>query len=82
MLSEASWITLHKAFTCAMLPKSIKITFNMIFFFLCNVVWSLLANIAQGFYLRNVGLWLQTTYKENKYNIVLTVLGQHGLVNV
>ena len=32
MFSGASWTTLHKAFTCAMLPKSIKITFNMNFF--------------------------------------------------
>ena len=34
-------------------PKSIRTTLNRIFF-LCNVVWSLLDNIAQSLYLRNV----------------------------
>ena len=49
--------TLNRIFSCAMLSGASRTTLNRIFF-LCNAVWNLLGNIAQGFYLCNVGSWL------------------------
>ena len=48
---------------------------------MCIVDWSLLDNIAQGFYLFNVGLWLSDNSYEvnNLCNVALTMLGQHCL---
>ena len=59
-------------------PKSIK-TFIRIFL-MCNV-WSLLDNIAQGFYLFSVRPWLtDNVYEEsNLCNVVLTILWQHWI---
>ena len=53
--------------------KIIKTTLNRSFL-LCIVVWSLLDNIAQGFYLFNVGKWLTNNFYEenNLYNVVST----------
>ena len=53
MLSGVSRATLHRVFACAMLSQEYyNITEQNCF--MCNVVWSLLDNIAQGFYLCNV----------------------------
>ena len=48
-------------------------------FFMGNIVWSLLNNIAQSFYLFNVDLWLIDNFyeKNNLCNVVLTMLGQY-----
>ena len=45
----------------------------------CSVVWSLLGNIAQSFYLFNDGPWVTDNFYEenNLRNVVLTMLGQH-----
>ena len=61
VLSGASRKTLSRVFPLRCCPKSILTTLNRIFF-LCNVVWNLLGNIAQGFYLCNVGSWLTGTF--------------------
>ena len=53
MLSEASWTTLHKDFTCAMLSQEYYDNIEEQFF-LYSIAWSLLDNIAQGFYLCNL----------------------------
>ena len=47
MMSGASWTTLHKDFTCAMLSQEYLNNIEQEFF-LFKVVWSLLDNIAQG----------------------------------
>ena len=47
MMSGASWTTLHKDFTCAMLSREYLNNIEQEFF-LCKIVWSLLDNIAQG----------------------------------
>ena len=46
---------------------------------MCIAVWRLLDNIAQSFFLRNVGPWLTDNFYEenNLYNVVSTILGQH-----
>ena len=78
MLSRASWATLHKVFTCGiMLSQDFKTTLNRIFSYCCLV--SLSDNIAQGFYLCNVGPWLTDNFykKNNLYNVVLTILRSH-----
>ena len=45
MLSGASRTTLHRVFTCAMLSHEYQDNIKQDFF-LCDVVWSLLSNIA------------------------------------
>ena len=47
MFSGFSWATLKRVFTCVMLPQEYYSNIEQDFF-LCNVVWSLLDNIAQG----------------------------------
>ena len=49
MLSGVSWATLHRVLACAMLSQEY---YNIIEqdIFMCNIVWSLLGNIAQGFF--------------------------------
>ena len=62
MFSRAYWAILRKAFTCAE------------FFFLSNVVWSLLDNIAQCFYLLT-----NNFYEEhNLYKVVLSLFTACG----
>ena len=49
MLSGASWTTLHKVFyLCNVVPRVLSQYWTR--FFLCNVVWSLLDNMAKGFF--------------------------------
>ena len=65
MLSETSWTTFHKVLACAMLSQKYEDNIDLDYF-LCNVVWSLLDNIAQDLYLFNVGPWpTDYFYKEN-----------------
>ena len=63
ILSGASRAILSRVFPSAMLFQEYedKIEHD---FFLCNVVWKLLGNIAQGFYLCNVGPWLTDNFSE------------------
>ena len=58
--------------------KSIQTTLNRIFF-LCNVVWSLLDNIAQSFYLCNVFARILGLYWTGLFHVqyFLEALGQH-----
>ena len=87
-LSRASWTTLHRVFTSAILSQEHKNNTEQDFF-LCNVVWSLLDNITQGFYLCNVGPCLADNFYEenNLYNVVSTMIWgniaqEYYLVNV
>ena len=76
LLFRVPWATLHKVFTCTMLPKEYKDKIEKDFL-LWIAVWSLLDNIAQRFYLFNVGSWLTDNFYEDLCNVVLTMLGQH-----
>ena len=51
--SGISWATLHCEFACSMLSQEYYDIIEQ-HFFMCNVVWSLLGNIIQGFYLCNI----------------------------
>ena len=55
-------------------PRSIKT-----WFFLCNLVWNLLNNIAQGSYLFSVGPCITDNFNEGNSlcSFVLTMLGQY-----
>ena len=53
ILFGASWTTLHKNITCPVLYQGYQANIQQ-FFLLVTVVWSLLGNIAPGFYLWNV----------------------------
>ena len=80
MLYGASWTTLQRFLPVQCCPKSVKTTvirtFSGAMFFLGG---GLLDNIAQGFYLFNVGPWLTDNFceKNSLCNVVLTMLGQH-----
>ena len=62
MFSRAYWAKLRKVFTCAE------------FFFLSNVVWSYLDNIAQCFYLLTNNFYEE----DNLYNVILSLFTACG----
>ena len=75
--------TLHRVFSWAMLSQEYydNITQD---FFMCNAVWSLSSDIAQGFYLRNIVLRVLRQYWFFLVQCCLEPQGQHciGLLPV